>query len=114
MPVPLSTSLVLYSKQDNKVSVMNSRLIWLVTQLVLEVLCLHWLTILGRYRKEAGHVCLVLKLFMFSWPCLQIILSFYVELKMVADVIIVNYYQQHSNTRYFAIIASTGTAPLIL
>ena len=54
MPVPLSTSLVLYSKQDNKVSVMNSRLIWLVTQLVLEVLCLHWLTILGKYRKEAG------------------------------------------------------------
>ena len=33
---------------------------------------------------------------MFSWPCLQIILSFYVELKMVADAIIVNYYQQHS------------------
>ena len=60
------------------------------------------------------HVCLVLKLFMFSWPCLQIILSFYVELKMVAEAIIVNYYQQHSNTRYFAIIASTGTAPLVL
>ena len=61
------------------------------------------------------HDCLVLKLFMFFWPCLQIILFFYVELKMVADAIIVNYYQQHSNTRYFAIIiASTGTAPLIL